>query len=335
MFKQVYEKRKRVKYLRYYVVIALSAMIIIVSLIMSILIVKNYNTLLNIYKEQEQLLIEIAEQERLEQERLEEERIKRESSEDYRLQLTSTAQKERDNFKYNKNVQADIDKIFDSNKKEVYLTFDDGPSKYTNEILDILKEEDIKATFFVLGNKIKGREDELRRIYNEGHTVANHSYTHQYASIYKTPAKTLEEYNKTEKAFKKVLGSDFNSNLFRFPGGSVGGYYESQKKKSRDYFTKKKIAFVDWNCLTDDSVGKDTVKKQFKEFNRTRKNKKALIVLQHDSDTVKNVAKTLKLIIKELKEENYVFKNFNHILVKEVKVKENTNDTKKNELNVI
>lgn len=318
MYQQFYRKRKN-KHYKYYIIIAISIVAISISIITSLLVVRNHNNIIRIAEEQKENYKKMQELKFLEKERKKKEKENKIKAEDAKLKLTSTAQKERKGFKYNIEAQKEIDEIFDSNKKEVYLTFDDGPSKYTNKILDELKKTNVKATFFILGTNIEGRENEIRRIYNEGHTIANHSYSHRYEDIYKNPEATLKEYNKTEKKLKKILGKDFNSNLFRFPGGSVGGYYEKQKKKSREYFNKKNIAFVDWNALTDDSVGADTTKEQIKVFNETRKGEKALIVLQHDSYTSDKTAGTVKVIIEQLKKEKYVFKNFNNILVKEEK----------------
>ena len=324
MYKQFYIDKKRNKHIKEYILITISILVIIISVISIVESLKKNKEILRAEEVKQENLKKLEELKKLEIEKIkkeQEEKLEKIQKEDLKLGLTSVAQKERDNFKYNSKAQEEIDNIFGAEKKEVYLTFDDGPSKNTNAILDVLKEANVKATFFILGTNIKGREKELKRIYNEGHTVANHSFSHRYGDIYKSPKATFEEYIKTEKELKKVLGSDFNSNLFRFPGGSIGGYYEEQKKKSRDFFTKKKIAFVDWNSLTDDSVGADTNKEQLRVFNETRKEKNALVVLQHDSYTSEKTAGTVKLIINQLKKEKYVFKNFNNILLKEDKPK--------------
>ena len=86
--------------------------------------------------------------------------------------------------------------IYNSDKKVAYLTFDDGPSKnITPLILDALREQDVKATFFVLGSRVKSNPDLIKREYNEGHYIANHGYTHEYSKIYSSEEATLDEYN--------------------------------------------------------------------------------------------------------------------------------------------
>lgn len=80
------------------------------------------------------------------------------------------------------------------NKGEmVYLTFDDGPNQYTPKLLDVLKRYDVKATFFILGKKIKGNEAILQRIVDEGHTIGLHSMTHDKKTFYRSPQTAVNE----------------------------------------------------------------------------------------------------------------------------------------------
>lgn len=96
--------------------------------------------------------------------------------------------------------------IYSKKEKVAYLTFDDGPSSnITPKVLDVLKEEGVKATFFVLGQNVKTHPEQLKRIYEEGHYIANHSYTHKYSKIYASVDELLEEFNDTEAEIKKVL----------------------------------------------------------------------------------------------------------------------------------
>ena len=112
------------------------------------------------------------------------------------------------------------DNIYDKDSKIAYLTFDDGPSQaVTPLILDLLKKENIKATFFVLGSNVKKNPDLVKRAYQEGHYIANHGYSHDYKKIYKNAQSVLEEFNKTEKQIQKAIeNNEYSSHLFRFPG---------------------------------------------------------------------------------------------------------------------
>ena len=195
--------------------------------------------------------------------------------------------------------------------KRVFLTFDDGPSKaVTPYILDKLKEHNIKATFFVLGNRVKSNPELVKRAYDEGHYIANHSYSHKYSSIYKSYNTIIEEYNKTEKEIQKALGdSSYSSNLFRFPGGSSGGEYNSIKKNIKKELKKDNIAYLDWNALTNDAAGANTKEKIMKNLKETVGEKDNVVVLMHDAPDKILTYETLEEVITYLKDKGYTFKN--------------------------
>lgn len=138
-----------------------------------------------------------------------------------------------------------IEEIYTSEEKRVFLTFDDGPTaSVTPFILDLLKQENIKATFFVLGNRAKSNPDLIKREFEEGHYIANHGYTHKYSSIYTNSQTVLEEYNYTESCIQQALQNpDYHSRVFRFPGGSVRRLLQRHKKRSKTIFKTK------WNCF--------------------------------------------------------------------------------------
>ena len=144
------------------------------------------------------------------------------------------SKKDKNSITEKQNKKTDIKNIYNIDSKIAYLTFDDGPSTaVTPLILDVLKEEDVKATFFVLGTNVKKNPEILKRVYGEGHYIANHGYSHDYKKIYKTAQNVIEEYNKTEKLIRQAIGNnEYSSNLFRFPGGFSGGKYEKVKKEA-------------------------------------------------------------------------------------------------------
>lgn len=195
--------------------------------------------------------------------------------------------------------------------KRVFLTFDDGPSDtVTPHILDILKKYNIKATFFVLGNRVSNHKELIQREYNEGHYIANHGYSHRYDKIYSSSSKVLEEYNKTEAAIKKALGNkEYESNLFRFPGGSVGGSYDKVKKQAKKQLKKEGIAYLDWNALTNDANGAKSKKEIIKNLKTTIQNQDNVVVLMHDAADKKLTYQSLEEVIKYLKKQGYNFKN--------------------------
>ncbi len=208
-----------------------------------------------------------------------------------------------------------IKNIYTSDEKQVYLTFDDGPSKdITGQVLDILKTEQVPATFFVLGARAELYPEVLQRIYNEGHYIANHGYSHKYSEIYESKDTVFEEYIECENAIKRALNNeDYHSYLFRFPGGSSGGYYKTVKSQAREHLNSYGFAFTNWNCLTGDAEGKNTKDACIQEFIDTKADQNSLIVLMHDSNDKPQTVEALPEIIRILKEEGYTFKNFYEI----------------------
>lgn len=204
-----------------------------------------------------------------------------------------------------------IDNIYNQEEKTAFLTFDDGPSsKVTAQILDILKQEKIKATFFVLGTMVKSNPELIKRENEEGHYIANHGYSHIYKKIYANENKPLEEYHKTNQLIQQALGdSNYQSKVFRFPGGSTGGYYDEMKTKAKKVFNQKGIAYLDWNALTNDSDGANTKQEIIKNLKTTCKGKNSVVILMHDAPNKEITAKTLPEVIAYLREEGYCFKN--------------------------
>ena len=144
-----------------------------------------------------------------------------------------------------------------SDEKNIYLTFDDGPSpNITPKILKILKEYDVPATFFVLGSRAELYPDLLKQEFEEGHYIANHGYSHQYSSIYSSVQAVIDEYNSCEKAIQDGLGNkEYHTLLFRFPGGSSGGPYNDLKQEAKSKLENMGIACTNWNCLNGDAEG--------------------------------------------------------------------------------
>ena len=223
---------------------------------------------------------------------------------------------DKQNEDFNKKRIENINGIYKSDKKIAYLTFDDGPSKsVTPLILDVLKDNNIKATFFVLGRAVKDNPELVKRAYEEGHYIANHGYSHVYSSIYKSVDSVIEEYNRTEKEIRKAIGiPEYNSFLFRFPGGSVGGEYNEIKKKAIKELEKQNIAYLDWNALTRDAEGKFTKEELLQNLKSTVKNKKSVVILSHDASTKILTYEILQDEIDYLKKEGYQFGDMNDLM---------------------
>lgn len=209
-----------------------------------------------------------------------------------------------------------IKHIYSSETNRVFLTFDDGPSDNTTEILKILQNYGIKANFFVLGTRVEVMPEKVKEIYEQGHFIGNHGYSHVYESIYSSSQSVLDEYNKTNELIQKALGNyNFKTKLFRFPGGLVGGKYEEIKKQAEQILEQNQILNVDWNALTGDSEStKPTAEKIMYNLQKTAGGKKSVVLLMHDSAAKKITVDTLPQVIEYFKNQGYEFKTFNDVL---------------------
>lgn len=208
-----------------------------------------------------------------------------------------------------------MNNIYHSEEKVVYLTFDDGPSQsVTPLILDLLKKENIKATFFVLGTRVKQNPDVVKRAYEEGHYIANHGYSHVYGEIYASSTSVLDEYNRTKEAVQNALGIDYDGHLFRFPGGSTGGKYKNIKKEAKNVLSQNNIAYVDWNALSSDAAGAKTKEAIIENTKSTVGEKNSVVILMHDAGDKILTYEALPEIIAYLREKGYIFKNFYSII---------------------
>ncbi|MCI8587883.1 MAG: polysaccharide deacetylase [Clostridia bacterium] len=208
---------------------------------------------------------------------------------------------------------ADVENVYKTEEKRVFLTFDDGPSKkVTLPILDLLQQENIKATFFVLGSRAELNPDIVKREYEEGHYIANHGYSHTYSKIYSSVDAVLEEYYKTEETIKNAIGdSEYTSLLFRFPGGSTGGKYKQIKQEAKERLKENSIAYVDWNVLTGDAEGgKKSVEQLVSRLYETIGNKNSIVILMHDAGDKTTTYEALPQIIQSLRDNGYEFRNF-------------------------
>jgi peptidoglycan/xylan/chitin deacetylase (PgdA/CDA1 family) len=193
--------------------------------------------------------------------------------------------------------------------KIAYLTFDDGPSDNTVKILDTLKENNIKATFFVNGHP--ERKEIYQRIVNEGHVIGNHTYSHDYAALYKTIDGFMNDKQKLDDFLYGITG--VKPQILRFPGGSnnqVSYNYGGTDFMDRvtKYIKQSGIKYFDWNVSsTDASVTTQDEDTIISEVLKGAKNKKQAIILMHDSNPKTTTALALPAIIKGLKEQGFKF----------------------------
>ena len=202
------------------------------------------------------------------------------------------------------------------NKKVVYLSFDDGPSETnTPSILKTLREENVKATFFVLGESIDQSETNkklLKQEVAEGHAIGNHTYSHDYKYLYPNGSVNTNNFmldiNKTNESLKKVLGENFSTRAIRFPGGHMSWKNTNEVDK---IMKDKDYHYIDWNALSKDAEGPHKNAAQLtEEVKKTVGNKTKVILLMHDTYGKEETAKALPGIIAYLKNQGYEFRTF-------------------------
>ncbi|SHI86675.1 Peptidoglycan/xylan/chitin deacetylase, PgdA/CDA1 family [Clostridium cavendishii DSM 21758] len=203
-------------------------------------------------------------------------------------------------------------------KKIVFLTFDDGPSNQnTGDVLEILKSKDVKATFFVLGRNIKTKNgaELLKREFNEGHAIGNHSYSHNFKKLY--PANRVDipyfmkEIEDTNAIMKDVLGNEFDTKVVRMPGGHMSRAYYNDPNLSNlnATFAKENISSIDWNSLNGDAEGKKYSNQDMLNYvQKTSNGKEKVVILMHDSEGKIKTKEILPQVIDYFKNKGYEFK---------------------------
>lgn len=195
--------------------------------------------------------------------------------------------------------------VADEIQKSIYLTFDDGPSdKVTPKILDVLKKEKVPATFFIVGKNAETRKDILKRAFDEGHTLAVHSYTHNYKEIYRSAEALIDDIQRCNELICSIIGE--YTYLYRFPGGSF-----TIAPETVDAVKSKGYNFVDWNASFRDSELKDpTAGKLYTAALSTISNPDKIIMLAHDTTDKTETVEALKEVIRHFKKQGYKFKKF-------------------------
>ncbi len=203
--------------------------------------------------------------------------------------------------------------------KEVFLTFDDGPSSNTPKLLKILDEKNVKATFFIIGKNADTYPAIVRAEFNDGMSIVNHSYSHQ-PSIYNSVEECVQDFNRCSTAIKNITGIE-PLPFVRFPGGSDNKSSNPEIMKNiRNTFAGQGIDYVDWNISSGDAatatvpaaVIADNLMKQLsgKHFS---------IILMHDAPTKTTTVEALPGVIDYLKKEGFVFRTFNNLTAAEEK----------------
>lgn len=189
--------------------------------------------------------------------------------------------------KEEKYTYKEINKTIDPNQKVIALTFDDGPSKYTKQIIDLLNKYDANATFFILGNKVEIYNQTLKYLLESGNEIGNHSYNHKWLT-HVTNEELINQINNTQNIIKKTL--DYTPTLFRPTYGSVN---KKIRENTNLDIVLWNIDSLDWKLKNSTKIANETLKKI----------KDGKIILMHD--TYEYTYNALKTIIPELKKQGY------------------------------
>jgi peptidoglycan-N-acetylglucosamine deacetylase len=203
-------------------------------------------------------------------------------------------------------------------KKEVFLTFDDGPSRNnTPQILKILKEHYVKGTFFIVGKNAEQNPDIVRSLHESGMSIIAHSHSHDY-NIYKNTNSYLADLYKCNEVIKEIT-NEAPLPFTRLPGGSDNRMGNSgAMEKIRKVLKEKELSYVDWNVSSSDAAEATVAMSLIKENVISQcKYTSFAVILMHDSAVKTTTVEALPYIIRYLKNEKYVFRTFSDITNRE------------------
>ncbi len=196
--------------------------------------------------------------------------------------------------------------VSQENVKRVYLTFDDGPSENTGAVLDILKQYQVKATFFVIGKTDETSMQLYKRIVDEGHTLGIHSYTHKYSQIYESLDSFKNDVLSMQALLKQATGKDIYA--YRFPGGSSNTVSKVPITDCIRFLKENGFTYYDWNATNGDASGKKLAVEQmvasvmgdFPKYHN-------LTVLMHDGPGKQRTVEALPALIEQLQANGATF----------------------------
>lgn len=230
-----------------------------------------------------------------------------ESSEETGIYTTATVETSSRDIPEAAELAQEPEEDYSMYDKRIYLTFDDGPSRNTDKILDILKEYDVKATFFVVGKTDEESVRAYQRIVAEGHTLAMHSYSHKYSEIYASKESFEQDLRQLQEYLYQITG--VWPRFYRFPGGSSNTVSKVDMQELIEYLNESGITYFDWNIASGDAIsgqlGKDTI---VNNCIGGIKAKQECMILMHDASDKNSTVEALSLLIEQVRSsENAVF----------------------------
>lgn len=205
----------------------------------------------------------------------------------------------RDSAKGTKEESGQEENAESGNVRRVYLTFDDGPSRNTERILDILAEYNVKATFFVIGKEGEEYQALYNRIVEEGHTLGMHSYTHKYDEIYQSVESYAQDLSKLQEYLYDTTG--VWCRYCRFPGGSSNTVSKVDMHELIAYLNEQDISYFDWNISSGDAVNESvSVDTLLRNCTANLPRYEESIILMHDAPNKNTTVKALPAVIEKI-----------------------------------
>lgn len=203
-------------------------------------------------------------------------------------------------------------------EKVIYLTFDDGPSPNTSKILSILEDENVKATFFVIGNQVDIYKDTIKKLQESGMCILPHTNTHNYRQIYKTADDYFSDLDSCKNKIMNITSKE-PVNFVRFPGGVNNELLRDDiLSEIRERFLDDRYYFIEWNVYGFDAeaIPRNSQVIYESTVNQLLNNSKAIVLL-HDGYGNKNTVDSLRGIINKAKDFGYKFKTLEDITEKD------------------
>lgn len=186
----------------------------------------------------------------------------------------------------------------------IYFTFDDGPSIYTYSMLEYMRKNNAKGTWFVVPSRTDFCYERLRAIANDGHTIGVHSATHEYETIYASVEAFLEDFHEAWSIIRDATGQ--TPEIFRFPGGSKNDFNEETRDAIIKEMTRRGFRYYDWNVESGDVNGANW-DQMYNSIPRDCRALKRPVILMHDSAGTANAAYVLDDVLRVLADEGYKF----------------------------
>ncbi len=213
------------------------------------------------------------------------------------------------------------DTVDDATTRTIYLTFDDGPGKYTFDVLDILDKYNVKATFFTVGYYVDHYPENAKAIVDRGHLIACHSYTHEFKECYASVDAFMNEIERWKEAVKNATGTVPKRLCVRFPGRSTTPYAKDVAAGIKSQIILNGGRWFDWNAANNDKYPKGNTKglsqkdyfiESYKESMGWYANDPNATVIFLTHETEKTTVDTLEYMLKDALERGYTFKTLDH-----------------------